>query len=209
MARSLCCSTVCPALTPASCAAQCTRFIYSYMAFAGFSIFFTLTGLVALQLVVRFSVVLDAVSFTFILYNFAVRLCLLPQEIGRCSLHLRAARLKWTPVLPGTPAVWTSGHACVLRQQQMVMGYLAMPEAMSGLDKCQQPCLCMQREFCLRTQAVSARDVPILIPPLTLGYNARACNTILCGRWWRDGAHLVALPLSLEQGLPADPQALF
>ncbi len=59
------------------CAAQCTRFIYGYMAFAGFSIFFTLTGLIALQLVVKFGLVLDAFSFAFILYNFAVRLCLL------------------------------------------------------------------------------------------------------------------------------------
>lgn len=94
---------MCPSLTPAGCAAQCTRFIYGYMAFAGFSIFFTLTGLIALQLVVRFNVVLDAVSFAFILYNFAVRLCLLPQETGQCVLHLRAARVRWTPVLPGTP----------------------------------------------------------------------------------------------------------
>ena len=69
-------------LTPAGCAAQCTRFIYGYMAFAGFSIFFTLTGLIALQLVVRFGVVLDAVSFAFILYNFAVRPCLSPQVCG-------------------------------------------------------------------------------------------------------------------------------
>ena len=52
------------------------------MAFAGFSIFFTLTGLIALQLVVRFGVVLDAVSFVFILYNFAVRPCLLPFRSG-------------------------------------------------------------------------------------------------------------------------------
>lgn len=59
------------------CAAQCTRFIYGYMAFAGFSIFFTLTGLIALQLVVKIGLVLDAFSFAFILYNFAVRLCLL------------------------------------------------------------------------------------------------------------------------------------
>ena len=49
----------------------------------------------------------------------------------------------------------------------MVKGYLAMPKTISGLDKCQQPCLCMQRGFCLRTQAVSARDVPVLIPPFT------------------------------------------
>ena len=75
-------TTVCPALTRAGCAAQCTRFIYGYMAFAGFSIFFTLTGLIALQLIVRFNVVLDAVSFAFILYNFAVRLRLQPQGLG-------------------------------------------------------------------------------------------------------------------------------
>jgi len=55
-------------------APQCTRFIYGYMAFAGFSIFFTLTGLIALQLVARLGLALDAVSFTFILYNFAARL---------------------------------------------------------------------------------------------------------------------------------------
>ncbi len=54
-------------------APQCTRFIYGYMAFAGFSIFFTLTGLIALQLVARLGLALDAVSFTFVLYNFAAR----------------------------------------------------------------------------------------------------------------------------------------
>ncbi|KAK9841060.1 hypothetical protein WJX81_008443 [Elliptochloris bilobata] len=51
---------------------RCTRCIYGYMAFAGFSIFFTLTGLITLQLVVKFGLVLDAVSFTFMLFNFAV-----------------------------------------------------------------------------------------------------------------------------------------
>ena len=90
----------CPALTPAGCAAQCTRFIYGYMAFAGFSIFFTLTGLIALQLIVRFNVVLDAVSFAFILYNFAVRLCLLPQGIEKGFALLSSKNGKWKTILP-------------------------------------------------------------------------------------------------------------
>ena len=80
------------------------------MAFAGFSIFFTLTGLIALQLVVRFNVVLDAVSFAFILYNFAVRPCLPPQCEGWCCSHSGAARVEWivihsSPLLAGPPAV--------------------------------------------------------------------------------------------------------
>lgn len=51
---------------------QYTNIIYGYMAFAGFSIFFLLLGIIMLQLLVKFQIPLDAFSFTFILYNFSV-----------------------------------------------------------------------------------------------------------------------------------------
>ena len=51
---------------------QCVRFIYGYMGFAGFSIFFFLTGVIALQLIKKASLRLDAFSFIYILFNFAV-----------------------------------------------------------------------------------------------------------------------------------------
>ena len=51
---------------------QCVRFIYAYMGFAGFSIFFFLTGIISLQLIEKAQLQLDAFSFLYILYNFAV-----------------------------------------------------------------------------------------------------------------------------------------
>ena len=51
---------------------QYTKIIYAYMAFAGFSIFFVLVGVILLQLIVKFQVPMDGFSFTFILYNFSV-----------------------------------------------------------------------------------------------------------------------------------------
>ena len=45
------------------------------MAFAGFSIFFLLTGIVLLQLIQKAALTMDAVSFSFILYNFSVWHC--------------------------------------------------------------------------------------------------------------------------------------
>jgi len=51
---------------------QYTRFIYGYMAFAGFSIFFVLAGILLLQLLETFDMAMDAFSYLFILYNFAV-----------------------------------------------------------------------------------------------------------------------------------------
>ena len=53
---------------------QCVRFIYAYMGFAGFSIFFFLTGIISLQLIEKAQLRLDAFSFLYFLYNFAVRL---------------------------------------------------------------------------------------------------------------------------------------
>lgn len=55
-----------------------TRFIYGYMAFAGFSIFFMLTGIIAALLIQKLHAHLDYISFFFILYNFAT--------VGVCSL---------------------------------------------------------------------------------------------------------------------------
>lgn len=51
---------------------QYTNIIYGYMAFAGFSIFFVLVGIIMLQLLVKFKIPLDAFSFSFMLYNFSV-----------------------------------------------------------------------------------------------------------------------------------------
>ena len=51
---------------------QCVRFIYAYMGFAGFSIFFFLTGIISLQLIEKAQLQLDAFSFLYFLYNFAV-----------------------------------------------------------------------------------------------------------------------------------------
>ena len=51
---------------------QYTNIIYGYMAFAGFSIFFVLVGIIMLQLLVKFQIPLDAFSFSFMLYNFSV-----------------------------------------------------------------------------------------------------------------------------------------
>ena len=53
---------------------QCIRFIYAYMGAAGFSIFFFLTGVISLQLIEKAQLQLDAFSFLYFLYNFAVRL---------------------------------------------------------------------------------------------------------------------------------------
>lgn len=48
------------------------RFIYGYMCFTGFSIFFVMAGILSLQLLQAFGIALDAISFTIILFNFAV-----------------------------------------------------------------------------------------------------------------------------------------
>jgi len=53
---------------------QYTKAIYAYMAFAGFSIFFVLVGIIMLQLLVKFQIPLDAFSFSFMLYNFSVHI---------------------------------------------------------------------------------------------------------------------------------------
>ncbi|KAK9816378.1 hypothetical protein WJX74_000624 [Apatococcus lobatus] len=49
-----------------------TNIIYGYMGFAGFSIFFILTGVIALRLLEKAGIAMDAFSFLFILWNFAV-----------------------------------------------------------------------------------------------------------------------------------------
>ena len=53
---------------------QYTRVIYGYMAFAGFSIFFVLAGILLLQLLEAWNIAMDAFSYLFLLYNFAVSL---------------------------------------------------------------------------------------------------------------------------------------
>lgn len=57
---------------PYSTLHQCVRVIYAYMGLAGFSIFFVLTGIIALELLQKWDVHTDFISFTYILYNFAV-----------------------------------------------------------------------------------------------------------------------------------------
>eukprot|EP00887_Chlorella_sp_A99_P001007 scaffold5.g1007.t1 len=48
------------------------RVIYAYMGFAGFAIFFVLTGIISLELLQKWDVGLDLISFSYILWNFAV-----------------------------------------------------------------------------------------------------------------------------------------
>lgn len=52
------------------------------MAFAGFGIFFVLVGTIALQLIVKAQIPLDAFSFVFMLYNFSVSFT------SSCHAHL-------------------------------------------------------------------------------------------------------------------------
>lgn len=61
-------------------AVQYTNIIYGYMGFAGFSIFFILTGVIALRLLEKAGIAMDAFSFIFILWNFAVSYLLLGAE---------------------------------------------------------------------------------------------------------------------------------
>lgn len=51
---------------------KCYKVIYAYMGFAGFNIFFFLTGTLWLKLMQAWHLHIDAISFCFILYNFAV-----------------------------------------------------------------------------------------------------------------------------------------
>jgi len=51
---------------------RCTKVIYGYFAVAGFSIYFSMTGALALSLIEHFGVAVDYVTFTFVLYNFAI-----------------------------------------------------------------------------------------------------------------------------------------
>jgi hypothetical protein len=44
------------------------------MGFSMFSVFFSLVGLLLLELIQKFQIDFDLISFTFILYNFAVRI---------------------------------------------------------------------------------------------------------------------------------------
>ena len=66
---------------------QYTNIIYGYMAFAGFSIFFVLVGIIMLQLLVKFKIPLDAFSFSFMLYNFSVGPCSLIVECQRSIIQ--------------------------------------------------------------------------------------------------------------------------
>lgn len=60
------------ALRLAGAALQYVRIIYAYMGFAGFSIFFVLAGIIAIELLQTWHVHIDFISFTYILFNFAV-----------------------------------------------------------------------------------------------------------------------------------------
>jgi hypothetical protein len=71
---------------------QCTNVIKGYFAFAGFSIYFTLFGLITLQILQALEVTLDIITFTFLLWNFAVRPYARPQ-LPRPYVH------KWRELL--------------------------------------------------------------------------------------------------------------
>lgn len=62
---------------------QCTALIYGYMAFAGFLIFFLLTGILAVELLDKANARFDSVSYLFMLWNFSVRF---PWDIGNIWL---------------------------------------------------------------------------------------------------------------------------
>mmetsp|Transcript_33836 Transcript_33836/g.95787 ORF Transcript_33836/g.95787 Transcript_33836/m.95787 type:complete len:460 (-) Transcript_33836:1345-2724(-) len=51
---------------------RCYKIIYGYMGFAGFNIFFFLSGTLALKVLQTFYVPVDAITFCYVLYNFAV-----------------------------------------------------------------------------------------------------------------------------------------
>eukprot|EP00884_Botryococcus_braunii_P014611 jgi/Botrbrau1/23150/Bobra.0041s0002.1 len=51
---------------------RCTLILKGYFAFALFSIFFSLVGIITLQLLQKFQINFDIISYLFILYNFAV-----------------------------------------------------------------------------------------------------------------------------------------
>jgi presenilin 1 len=51
---------------------QCVKFIYAYMGFATFMIFFFLTGGILLDFLQTIDAKLDAISCSFILYNFSI-----------------------------------------------------------------------------------------------------------------------------------------
>ncbi|KAK9828549.1 hypothetical protein WJX72_000710 [[Myrmecia] bisecta] len=51
---------------------RCTKLIYGYMGFSGFSIFFVLAGTIGLQLLQTWQIPIDAFSYCFILYNFSM-----------------------------------------------------------------------------------------------------------------------------------------
>ena len=90
----------CRDLTGLDVSVQYTNIIYGYMGFAGFSIFFILTGVIALRLLEKAGIAMDAFSFLFILWNFAVSPLLatllfvaVPFKTAACDLTTNAALL--------------------------------------------------------------------------------------------------------------------
>ena len=167
------------------------------MAFAGFSIFFTLTGLIALQLIVRFNVVLDAVSFAFILYNFAVR-----------------ARRFLMRLAPGSSKREVDSafcrHSCGAAAQSCVSLEAAAGDEGSHVllalylehNVCDQTCLCMQQGCCLCTQTTGTGDSPVVAhSPMEgpagvadMDPGSSACNGTTAYFFW-------PMPLESTQGL--------
>ncbi|KAI7844377.1 hypothetical protein COHA_002175 [Chlorella ohadii] len=68
----------------------CVKLIYAYMGFAGFSIFFVLAGVIALELLQKWDVHTDFISFTYILFNFAM--------VGAVTLFFFPAPLIWKQI---------------------------------------------------------------------------------------------------------------
>lgn len=68
----------------------CVKLIYAYMGFAGFSIFFVLAGVIALELLQKWDVHTDFISFTYILVNFAM--------VGAVTLFFFPAPLIWKQI---------------------------------------------------------------------------------------------------------------
>eukprot|EP00208_Stichococcus_sp_RCC1054_P001553 CAMPEP_0206144564 /NCGR_PEP_ID=MMETSP1473-20131121/24484_1 /ASSEMBLY_ACC=CAM_ASM_001109 /TAXON_ID=1461547 /ORGANISM="Stichococcus sp, Strain RCC1054" /LENGTH=419 /DNA_ID=CAMNT_0053540415 /DNA_START=347 /DNA_END=1609 /DNA_ORIENTATION=+ len=82
-----------------------TRFIYGYMCFAGFSIFFVMAGIISLQLLEAWHVAMDALSYFFMLYNFAV-VGILSLFVWPAPMTLKQGYLTCTGVIVAYVFTW-------------------------------------------------------------------------------------------------------
>ena len=92
------------------------------MGFAGFSIFFFLTGIISLQLIEKAQLRLDAFSFLYFLYNFAVRLTI-STALRACMPWSHLPARKWRLSAAQSPGQSCSHVQCAYsRSQQVTVG---------------------------------------------------------------------------------------